>query len=75
MRGVPWKIVRRGKQRWTRDGKYRVRAHFGMYWAAWRKCSCRPDCYHHPIRLPGGIAGTGFNSLRSIQAAIRTKYA
>jgi len=73
----PWVIVRRGKRRETRDGRYVIFAHFGMYWAAKdvAKCTCaRHACYCEPITLPGGIAGTGFEDLTKIQAALKAHY-
>ena len=74
----PWKIVRRGKRRETRDGHYVIFAHFGLMWAAkdMRKCKCNPrSCFCDPVKLPGGISGTGFYNLKDIQAALKAHYA
>lgn len=75
MRGEPCKIIRVGKLRYTRDRKYRIGVQFGLMWAAYKGCKCDKQCCCNSAKLPGGVAGTGFNSLKAIQAALRTEYA
>ena len=70
----PFQIVRRGPGYFTRDGLYVIRRQWGLLWAAFRGCRCVRFCDCDPVRLSGGISGTGFNTLREIETALARKY-
>ena len=75
----PWKLVIRqtplGRRRMTMDGRFNVFGHLGMFWAAKKPCDCpNGGCFCPVLKLPGGIAGTGFEKLKDIQEAIRKQF-
>ena len=74
----PSDIVRRGKQLFTRDGRYRIQARFALLWVAFRRCACEQSrlrwCFCNPIKLPGGVAEEAFSTLRELQKALRRHY-
>lgn len=74
MKTQPFQIVRRSKGRVTRDAQYTIRRQWGLLWAAFHGCRCVLYCDCDPVRLPGGIAGTGFHTLREIATALARKY-
>jgi hypothetical protein len=84
-RAKPWRIVKRKKgdkcRRETRDGRYRISARFSMFWCAWNMAKCNREgclssgyCHCDPIRLQGGVAGEGFESLRGLERALHRHY-
>jgi hypothetical protein len=77
--GKPYTIVRGGRFRTTRDGRYRVQCRFGLMWVAYRRCACERSklglCCCRPVRLPGGFRGEAFHTLGEIQEALRRHYA
>lgn len=74
MRGNDFTIINIGDLRYTRDRKYRVGIHFGMYYAAFKGCRCSTTCFCSVEKLPGGIGGTGFRSFKAIQIALKQFY-
>ncbi len=72
----PCDIVTRKRRRQTRDGRYIVFPRFGLLWVARRPCDCERHCFCNipPLKLPGGIAGEAFHTLKALQAALRVHY-